>query len=324
MKRCPKCNDMAIYDDSIMTCPICDSELTSIQASPDVSGGEPGYSNGQAERGAGRRVVSPLPPQGTQAVSPTSPGIDTGEHERRPPSGVGRRIVQPVDNGQGRPGGQIHNERADNRRSTQTTTAHDAADTGIPRFETHLGGRMYSFRGSVAEVNSHSRYYNRFHKVVNTISQGEPYQFGHTNYETVIRVEEFTDGRLPSQARDLIMYGDIEGSVQPGDDVEIYAVRRGGRYVIRTLHNFQTGSDVVPGAQVSALVCLILVICALILVVSLGYGIVAFFTQGGFEALVMAIVGLIVTIVTKIMVAILPLLFLLFIFSLFTGIGRKH
>ena len=152
-----------------------------------------------------------------------------GQGENADPAGTARereslqrRVVRSVARGPGERYGEI--------------TATGGRTSTPPQFETH-DGRRYVFRGRVAEVNSLSRYHNRFHKVVNTVVQGEPYQFGHTSFETVIRVEEFTDGRLASMARDLVMYGDIEGTVQVGDDVTVHADIRRGRYVVRSLHN---------------------------------------------------------------------------------------
>lgn len=165
-----------------------------------------------------------------------------------------------------------------------------------PLFEQRTGNR-YVFRGTVAEISTHTRYYNRIHKIVNTISRGEPYQLGNTSHESVIRIEEFHNGRLATQRRDLVMYGDVEGLIQIGDDVTAWTIRRNNRYIIQNLYSHETNSDVTPGPQMPAWGILGLVLLIVGIFASLIYGMVAFIQGGGpariVDMLVGAILGLI-------------------------------
>ena len=329
MKRCPKCGGFAIYDDSVTLCPVCDATLT-----PLSTGGGPHRPVDSAPREEptrNRRIVTPSSRQ-----NPFDPQIEqqepftAGEQQTSP---KGRQVVPPISTRPNLvdedpppqrdpniPSGQ--GDRTTNRWTGRTRTAQQEPLNTAPQFETRRG-RSVIFRGSVAEVTSHSRHYNRFHKIINAVFRGEPYQFGHSSYETVIRVEEFTDGRLPSRWQDLVMYGDIEGSVQVGDDIEARAILRGGRYIIQDLHSNQTGNNIVPGPQMSVFACSLLALLAIGVVAGIIYGVYAFFAKGGFEALVMALVNLILAIFGKLLVAVAPLLVVLFIISMFTGIRKR-
>lgn len=313
MKRCPKCNDMAIYDDSVERCPICDTILTQFHSGTGSSAQIPVPPIRESRPPHTRRVATPI------TETPPSGGDVVGEIPLRPVVESIRPRPRPHEEDEAS-GQHPYNERTERRR---TGRAEGVRAQHPPQFE-RVSGRDYIFRGRIAEVSSHSRYYNRFHKVVNAVFRGEPYQFGHSSYETVMRVEEFTDGRLPTQYRDLVMYGDIEAAIHVGDDVEVHAVQRGGRYVIRGLHNNHTESDVVPGPQLSMQVCALIMLAAVALVAGIIYGMYAFFFKGGFEALVMAVVNLIISIILQF----LPLIALIFvslaILSLFTGIGRRR
>lgn len=332
MKRCPKCNDMAIYDDSVTVCPICDATLA-----PLSTGGGPHRpvdSVPREEPIRNRRIVSPSPrenPFDLYDEQEPFTSVEENWEQQTPPRG--RQVVRPIDDQTDRGGEERppqwdtgrasrHADRTGNRWTGRARTTRQEPPGTVPQFETR-NGRSVIFRGSVAEVTSHSRYYNRFHKIINAVFRGEPYQFGHSSYETVIRVEEFTDGRLPSRWQDLVMYGDIEGSVQVGDDIEARAILRGGRYIIQDLHSNQTGNNIVPGPQMSVFACFLLALLAIGVVVGIIYGVYAFFTKGGFEALVMALVNVILAILGKLLVAIAPLLVVLFIISMFTGIRKR-
>ena len=216
MKKCPKCNDFALYDDNVRTCPICDAELVSYIRG-GVSGGTSSGSNTSNNRG-----------------------------------GSSRGDEQPI-----RPNNRSQNTGANNTQSA------------VPQFETRSGLR-YQYRGTITEIHSNARINSRMKKWVNALFRFEPYQFGHTSHETIIRVEGFHTGRVSGQRRDLIFYGDVEGRFNYGDDVTINAKRRGDRYIVTNMYLNETQSFVRPRPQIPAgviaLITLGLLVLALFLV----------------------------------------------------------
>lgn len=111
-------------------------------------------------------------------------------------------------------------------------------------FETRRGRRVI-LNGAVAEISPRQYYPNRISKLVMAIFAGEPYQFGHTSIVTTLRVEEHTTTGLPARGRDVIIFGNLQSTLVPGDDVEVTASIRGGRHrglVARRIYNHTTDS----------------------------------------------------------------------------------
>lgn len=150
----------------------------------------------------------------------------------------------------------------------------------VPSFETQNGLR-YVYRGTVTEINSHTRYHNRLKKIVNAIFRGEPYQFGNSSHETVFRIEEFHRGRLSGKKRDLIFYGDIEGRLNYGDDIRAVVKKRGGRYVATSLYSNETESQIKPTPQIPSWIFTVLALCLFVAICYfIGSGMAAtFFTK---------------------------------------------
>lgn len=219
MKRCPNCNDFALYDDNVSTCPICDSNLVTYSR------------NG--------------------STSTTSTGTGT------------TRTREPV-----RPNTE-----------TQRTNTANATQQTAPEFE-RISGLRYHYRGIITEISSHARLHTRLKKWVNAVFRGEPYQLGHTSHETIIRVEEFHNGRVAGRKRDLVYYGDVEGRFNYGDDVSITAKRRGDRYIVTNMYLNETESRVRPGPQIPAGIIAILSLILLVVAIYLIGGIIAFITSG--------------------------------------------
>ena len=236
MKRCPTCNDFALYDDNIHTCPICDSTLVTYV----------------------RNVSS------RSSTDSTNWETNNGE---------------PV--------------RSNNTQSTNSEQ--HGANRATPVFETRSGLR-YHYRGIVTEITPRARLHNRLKKWIYALFRGEPYQFGNTSHETVLRIEEFHIGRVSGRKRDLIFYGDVEGRFNVGDDVDIIAKRRGDRYIVTRMYLNETESYVRSGPQIPAGIVAILSLIALVLALYLVGGVVAFIASGALLVLLDKAIGVIIVI----------------------------
>lgn len=215
-KKCPRCNGFALYDDDVLECPDCHSQLVAYQ------------------RTYGRT---------TEPVAESRPVVEP------------RSVV---------------------RQSTQESTR---SRQEIPPFETR-NGLGYVYRGTVTEINHHDRYHSRLKKVIYSMFRGEPYQFGHTSHESVFRVEGFHEGRLSGPKKDFIFYGDVEGRFNFGDDVTVFAKRRGDRNVVTKMFLNETETRVYPTPQIPAALCSIIFFVLLAVVVYVVAGIVSFITSG--------------------------------------------
>jgi hypothetical protein len=155
-----------------------------------------------------------------------------------------------------------------------------------------------------------------FLKWINSIFRGQPYQLGNPVHETIIRIEEICQSRLPDRLRSLVYYGEL-GELDIGDDVTISAVRRNDRLVIRSMVINDIESAVKPHGQISAAAVRVLAFVSVALVVFLIAGIVSFFTSGGLWTLLGSLVGGTLSIAGKLLTVLAPILGLLFVYWLF-------
>ena len=189
-----------------------------------------------------------------------------------------------------------------------------------PEFETANGNRSV-FRGSVVSVASNSRFLSRGVKWANAVFRGEPYQIGNPVYETMIRIEEFDEHRLSATMRNLTFFGDAQGQVDVGDDIQAETKRRGGRYVITSLYINDTEARVRTAAQLSSGAVLGITIGVLLLCFLLIRSIIRFFTTGAIWTMLAALVGGAVGLGLKLITILAPILIMCFIIWLFF---RKH
>lgn len=207
---------------------------------------------------------------------------------------------------------QQGNTRTSARRVVRPMESDTASSEGNTyQFERHTG-RAYLFHGTVAEVNAQARLHNRFKKLVNSLFYGEPYQFGNTSHETIIRLEELHYGRLATQRRDLIAYGDINSIISIGDELTVRAVRHGDRYVVTSIYSDETESSVPISPQLPSAVIILLFLLALAFI----WGIISFFANGGLIRIVDAILAVILALVTHLLPSILGIAILIFIIRL--------
>lgn len=282
MKRCPRCNDYARYDDDLMTCPICDATLVTCNTSSFASGGRTwtgspgGQSNGQWRAGStgGQRRA-------------TSSQYDTNGDDN---------VVRP--------------------RAPRTEQRQEHMP---PRFM-QSNGRRARFHGIVSDMDTRTTYPTRFRKITNTVLHGEPYQFGNTARETILRLDEIQDGRLSTERRDLTIFGDPSGMIAIGDDITATAVRHGDRYIIKSLYSNETRSSISMRGQLPGILYTTMIFAVMLLVISIIYGIITFITSGGlvsmFDAILAAVMSLIISFLPYIV------LFFLVIFIIRKLLGR--
>ena len=239
MKRCPNCNDFALYDNEILNCPVCDTRL----------------------------------------VMYTRDGEQTEE-----------TVVIPE------------------AQTSQTQTRN-----ALPRFET-VDGNTYTFRGMVTEISTQQRWNNRLKKFLNSIFRSEPYQFGNTSQECVLRIEEFRNGRMASQRRDVIFYGEAEGRVTHGDDVTVTAKRKNGRFIVTKLQVNDTGANVRPSVQIPAGIIKFFAAFISLIVLYLVIGFISLVATGSFASFLSGVMGWIFDITFKIFGAFAPFVILFVVF----------
>lgn len=105
--------------------------------------------------------------------------------------------------------------------------------------------------GRILEIDHHEVFNSRFHKLINSLIRGEPYQFAHQTAEYTIRVENITDG-IATEVTDFCLYGNYLGRLQVGDEVVVHAKKHRDRRIVRSIYNRTTDSPVRPGFQLSA------------------------------------------------------------------------
>lgn len=219
MKRCPNCNDAALYDNAVELCPVCNSRLVAYT----------------------RRNESQNDETSSQQV----------------------RYAEPV------------------------------------QFETK-NGNTYTFRGMVSMVSTQQRWSNRTKRILNSVFRNEPFQFGNTSQECVIRIEEFRTDDALLQMRDVIFYGEAEGRVVFGDDVTITAKRRNGRFIVTSLRVNDTGADIKPAVQISSGVLKAVFAFATLSILYIAVGLISLIATGSFARFLGGVLGWIITTAFKV------------------------
>lgn len=153
-----------------------------------------------------------------------------------------------------------------------TRDQHETGTKSAIPFEQNTGNRLI-INGSVAESNTQQYYQSKFTKIVNAIFSGEPYQFSHTTFVTVFRVEEHATRGFPEQARDITVYGNMQNLFAVGDDVTVEAVLRGERCIAKKIYNHSINSNVHVQPYISASVIRFTIIAVLALIIGTVYSI---------------------------------------------------
>lgn len=135
------------------------------------------------------------------------------------------------------------------------------------------------YTGRITEIEHQTIFHSRFHKLMNTVVRGEPFQLAHQSAEYTIRIEPITDG-VPSEVTDICLYGNYLGRLQVGDEVKVKVKDCGHRRVAKSIVNLTTGSVVRPGLQVSAGLVRGLLLAAVLMIAVLICMIVQLFSSG--------------------------------------------
>lgn len=123
-------------------------------------------------------------------------------------------------------------------------SANNSAQTNDSYTFERADGNRIIINGAVAESNTQQYYQSKLTKVLQALISGEPYQFSHTTFVTIFRVEEHTQRGYPEYARDITLYGNMQNVFAIGDDVTVEAKQRGSRYIAKRIYNHTINSDV--------------------------------------------------------------------------------
>lgn len=208
----------------------------------------------------------------------------------------------------------INDENGPREPKRPTGSSQRKTRTEPPIFERHNAGR-YNYRGVVTSISPTSRFMTNTVKWLNSVFKGQPYQLGNPVHETILRIEEISQSRLPDKMRSLVYYGEL-GELNVGDDVAISAVKRDGRLVVRNIVINDIESSVHTQGLISANLVRFLSLAAIGLIVLLISVIVSFFTSGGIWMILGALVGGALSLVSKLIVTLAPLAGLIFIYWL--------
>lgn len=173
---------------------------------------------------------------------------------------------------------------------------HVPADEPVVPFTTQQLGRM-TCRGRIVEIDRQELFVGKFHKLINSLFRGEPYQLAHQTIEYTIRVENISDG-IADEVTDFCLYGNYLGRLQVGDEVDIRAKSRGNRRVLTAMYNRTTSSEVRPGFQIPAWGIRIGIVFLGLTIYAMIAGIIGLFTSGaiatGFWAIVNELMPLLI------------------------------
>lgn len=119
-------------------------------------------------------------------------------------------------------------------------------------FQSAMGGDIV-FNGQVVESSTQQYYQSKFTKVIQAVFHREPYQLSHTTFVTVFRIEEYVQRGFAEQARDIVVYGQLQNMLFSGDDVTVVARKEGNRLVAKSIINHSSETQVIPhGGIISA------------------------------------------------------------------------
>ena len=177
----------------------------------------------------------------------------------------------------------------------QVVLTADQLDVSAPTDEPHIPFSTQRFgymtcRGRIVEIDRQELFLGKFHKLINSLFRGEPYQLAHQTVEYTIRVENISDG-IAEEITDFCLYGNYLGRLQVGDEVDIRAKNRGNRRLLTALYNRTTSSEVRPGFQIPAWGIRTGIACLGVAIYALIAGTVGFFTSDAISAGFRAIVG---------------------------------
>lgn len=154
----------------------------------------------------------------------------------------------------------------------------------VPELQNDIGflqrkGHKIECHGEIVEIDHHEVFNSRFHKTINALFRGEPYQFAHQTMEYVIRVRRITNGYTGDIA-DFHLFGNYMGKFQIGDEVNLTANVCGNRNVATSIHNESTNQKVSGGIVVPANLIRLFYTVLLFMLVSFAITLVACIASG--------------------------------------------
>lgn len=139
-------------------------------------------------------------------------------------------------------------------------------------------GRRITCRGEILEIEHHEIFCSKFHKWINAVFRGEPYQFAHQTMEYVVRVQRIADG-YTGEITDFHLFGNYMGKFQVGDEVEFTAKSCGGRNIVKKAINHSIGQTIsggilLPAGFIRAITAVAIIAIILMIVSAVKYPII--------------------------------------------------
>ncbi len=129
--------------------------------------------------------------------------------------------------------------------------------------------------GNVVTTNQ-QQYYQAVHtKIINALLKNEPFQFGHTTFSTIVRVDEISSRGFSENSIDVIVFGNVQGIIAPGDTFDANVRRSFGRYIA-----VDARVNDAP-VRTQTLMPAIIIRLVFLLIIAAIYGVIHFLTNGG-------------------------------------------
>lgn len=164
-------------------------------------------------------------------------------------------------------------------------------------------------RGRLVEMDKSTLFYSGFQRYLNSVLFAMPFQLGHQNLTTVLRIEA-EDG-VPGRAVDVHAYGEYTGRFVPGDLLQINCIGKSHRMATKIIDH-TTNCVVRPnGLQIPAWLVRLLTVLLVVLLWFFVDGVVKFFTTGQLVGLFGTILGAFLALVWTILSAFGPCILIL-------------
>lgn len=143
-----------------------------------------------------------------------------------------------------------------NEHHTMTSPLFGSDFIDVPEFQNDTEflqkkGHKLECHGEIIEMDHHEVFNSRFHKIINALFRGEPYQFAHQTMEYVIRVRKISNGYTGYMA-DFHLFGNYMGKFQVGDEINLTARVSGNRNIVTSIHNESTNQKITGGILIPA------------------------------------------------------------------------
>lgn len=176
----------------------------------------------------------------------------------------------------------------------------------------------YRINGRIAEVNTQQYYPTTFAKCVRSLFSSEPFQFGHTSFATILRINEHQQMGIPVHMRDVTMYGNAQNILTTGDDVEAIASKKHGLFIARRVYNHTSASYI----HVQGLVPAWIVKCIFLFLAFMIASLVSFLLQVNYAYLLEGVLAALYRLIEPFISIIIGIAIVVYLFRIIIKGGR--